>query len=503
MKFTKIKSFILSLLVTAWVPVVVLFLNPGWYSFILVQSRFWYIDALLALPLIAPIANLHFRSKVLPRVDSWLQIVMYISWFLMGCLFINEGDTEESVGSLFTKLLVGSFDRHILNVVSSYAWMGMFVVSIALIIVVVIRAVIDRINYTNEKRATQGKGVTRGLVVVGITAALLSVLVSLVSSYLLSSSPLFRQSAELGSVVNFSMTTIAIFFLGSVMLRGIKRRYAVATSAISTALIALLIVGVALAFDHFAGNPFYISIKEQGSASILTYIREYTLLLDAALISPFVFWGCGALMTKNRSKWIGIIAILIGLSLSVGAVGLQYVVIHQEVDESLKLAKQAFYDSVDYKVYDLSYIPGNLSLFSRHFYSSSSGEGTQLSMEYSNYRANQDYHDFSSLTVEEYNKSKLPQEKDPNCGPTASLYSGEEFICQFVGTSHEGGRVYLVQAKGVTSILAVSITIGKTRVFLKTSSVPGFNTDQALKIANGLQEASVDSLTTIEPDYGR
>lgn len=126
----KLVSNIIAGLITLWMPIV-LVLNPGWGSFLLVMPSIYWVINLLPLLIIA--FNRGIKNNVLPKLESWLQVAFYASWFLMGLCFVSGADTEESVGSFMTRLFGGFFEHRAILSVSDSVAITMFWTSLILI----------------------------------------------------------------------------------------------------------------------------------------------------------------------------------------------------------------------------------------------------------------------------------------------------------------------------------------------------------------------------------
>lgn len=91
-------------------------INPGWGSLILMSPY-----ALLCLsPLLLPLLNRRYKDGELPRAVFVMQLGFYVSLALLACFYVNGGDTESSVGSIFSILFRSFADYHLLLTLSSY-----------------------------------------------------------------------------------------------------------------------------------------------------------------------------------------------------------------------------------------------------------------------------------------------------------------------------------------------------------------------------------------------
>ena len=134
---TKRAATILAILAMPWM-LFVLIVNPGWMT-LLVASPY----AIFLVPSVwILVANRKRAAGPLPKVDAWLHVVFFASWLLFGLLFINVGDTRESVGSIVSHWLVNTFGfaRQPLADASAFLSLVMLVVAWACVVTLLVRS---------------------------------------------------------------------------------------------------------------------------------------------------------------------------------------------------------------------------------------------------------------------------------------------------------------------------------------------------------------------------
>lgn len=132
----RVVTTLLAGLATAWLPVVVAFLNPGWGSLLIFSP---YV-LLALLPLIPLALHKNYAASRMPWKFFVGEIAFYIVWALIGFFFVNGGDTQESVGSLFSRWFGGIFGREYLNQLSGTLMMWSFILAAGLLIFLAIAA---------------------------------------------------------------------------------------------------------------------------------------------------------------------------------------------------------------------------------------------------------------------------------------------------------------------------------------------------------------------------
>lgn len=114
----KAQASAVMILAVVWLPAV-LFINPGWLSLLLVTPYFWLF---VLAPLVLGFTNKAYSEKTIPNDAFYSQIIFYVSWFLLGIFFVNGGDTEDSVQSIFSRILNGLLPKETLIQISGYAY---------------------------------------------------------------------------------------------------------------------------------------------------------------------------------------------------------------------------------------------------------------------------------------------------------------------------------------------------------------------------------------------
>ena len=106
----KVIITLLAFAVVIWLPAS-LFLNPGWGTLMLLTP--YALIALVPLLLLPSNATAARKERLLLSVFV-VEVVFLILWASLGFLYVNGGDTDESLGSIVSKLLGGVWERDFL-----------------------------------------------------------------------------------------------------------------------------------------------------------------------------------------------------------------------------------------------------------------------------------------------------------------------------------------------------------------------------------------------------
>lgn len=95
-----------------WLPVSIMFINPGWGTLMLFMPPYFMIPLV---PLLLLAANsTPERKKSLPGPVFAVELAFCILWASLGFFYVNGGDTTESIGSILSDVFGGLWGREFL-----------------------------------------------------------------------------------------------------------------------------------------------------------------------------------------------------------------------------------------------------------------------------------------------------------------------------------------------------------------------------------------------------
>lgn len=476
MTYTRKISLAAALIATFWIPASLFFFNAGWLTLGLLTPGAWAFDTLFLLPLLVPILSMLTRKKAIPRTDRWLQIAFYVCWVLIGFFIVNGGDTEDSVRSIFSSVVRAS-NRQALNMLSTYIEWGLVAVSLILLFVILARIIGERLSAKNTG-AGSGWVLVRNLFVSGIVPGAFSTL----AWYLLwSLGSGMQDQVALASSIILGVSMLATMVVAYFGLRRLGLSGAFGASVLGIALVALVEACI---------EPFW-----QGASPALGL---GLIFVESILITSLSFVVVGLLTAKiNQTIIKNVVLSLVGLILATISVMWQYNVTQHEINQIAAKAKAVAEAPIDFKLYELTYTPGNPPVFRRHFYPGD--KSAELDIDYSNFgQKNSDIHNFTSYSVRETSKDNLPAVPlGPDCSPATAL--GTNPVCEFAGTTTAGAKVFFVksQINNITVINPIIITLGNTHITIENGSYYVLTAPEAMKIAEGLREVTRESQTVV------
>lgn len=104
--------FYIILATVVWLPVSILFVNPGWGTFLLFMPPYFVVPLV---PLLLLIANsTPDRKKSFPAPVFAVELAFCILWASLAFFYVNGGDTTESIGSILSDTFGGVWGREFL-----------------------------------------------------------------------------------------------------------------------------------------------------------------------------------------------------------------------------------------------------------------------------------------------------------------------------------------------------------------------------------------------------